>query len=109
MLANGRAFLLLGAGLTVTRACRKRNGVLVGNKDSTSLPGLPAMLNPSPAAGRMCPVRPQRQPVPGRRHQPVSPGWCSRGTPGNADGIYPGFTCSLSEKSAVLFSDGQCG
>src|SRR5260370_4028570 len=70
MLANGRAFLLLGAGLTVTRACRKRNGVPAGNKDSMSLLGLPAMLNPSPAAWRMCPMRPQRQPVPGRRHQP---------------------------------------
>jgi hypothetical protein len=58
------------AGLTVTRARRKRNGVLVGNKGSTSLPGLLPALNRSPAAWRMCPVRRQRQPVPGRRRQP---------------------------------------
>ena len=70
MLANGRAFLLLAARLTVTQARRKRNGVLGGNKDSTSLLGLLAALNPSPAGGRMCPVRRQRQPVPGRRRQP---------------------------------------
>jgi hypothetical protein len=41
-------------GLTVTRACRKRNGVLADSKDSTSLPGLPAMLNPRPATARVC-------------------------------------------------------
>ncbi len=46
MLANARAFLLIAAGLTVTQARRKRNGVLAGNKNSTSLPGLPVTLNP---------------------------------------------------------------
>lgn len=70
MLANGRAFLLLAAVLTVTRARRKQNEVLAGDKDSTSLPGLPAMLNPSPAAGRMCPLRPPWHRGRARRNQP---------------------------------------
>jgi hypothetical protein len=68
MPANARAFLLLAADLTVTRARRKRNRVLAGNKNSTSLPGLPALLKPSLVAWRLCPMRPQRQPVPGCEH-----------------------------------------
>ena len=57
MPANARAFLLLAARLTATRARRKQNGVLADNKNSTSLPGLSATVNPSPVAARMCPVR----------------------------------------------------
>ncbi len=32
----------------------ERAGVLDGNKDSTSLPGLPCTLNPRPATGTLC-------------------------------------------------------
>jgi hypothetical protein len=86
MPANGRAFLLLTAGLTVTRARRKRNGVLAGNKDSTSRPGFPAMPNPK-ASGRAH--------VPGEATAatgagPAAPagitGLVLTGAPGNADG-----------------------
>jgi len=43
------------------------------------------MLKPSPAAGNMCPVRPQRQAVPGRQHHPGITGLVLTGIPGNAD------------------------
>jgi hypothetical protein len=48
-LANGLALLLLAADLTVTQARWKPTGVLSGNKDSTSRPGVPATLSRSPA------------------------------------------------------------
>lgn len=74
MLADARAFLLIAAELTATGARRKRNGVLAGNKNSVSLPELTATLNPRPAAGRVCPVRP-----PWHRGRAVSIGPVLRG------------------------------
>jgi hypothetical protein len=106
MLANARAFLLLAADLTVTRARLKRNGVLAGNKDSTSLPGLPATLNPQPSGRTHVPGEPAVATGPGRRHQPGITGPVFTET---RTRTYPRFTCSLSEKPAVPFSDNQCG
>jgi hypothetical protein len=39
-LANGRAFLLLAAGVTVTRTRWKRTGVIAKNKSSTAAAGV---------------------------------------------------------------------
>ena len=96
MLANARAFFLLTADLTVTQARRKRIGVLAGDRASMPLPGLPGTLNPRPAPDA-CAGEPTVATGPGRNH------WF--GVDGNADGTYHGITCSLSENSAVLFSD----
>ena len=73
MLADARAFLLLAAGLTATGARGKRNGVLAGNKNSVSLPGLPglpATLHPRPAGCTCVPGEATVAPGPGREHQP---------------------------------------
>lgn len=48
--ANGRVSFLLTAVLTVTRTRRKRNWSPAPGKSSTSIPGLPATLNPRPAS-----------------------------------------------------------
>lgn len=75
-LANGRAFLLLAAVLTVTRA-GSETGVPALGKSSTSMPGLPATLNPRPASdltlvrwgGRGTPDQAVKTSL-------TSPGWC---------------------------------
>lgn len=60
MLANGRAFLLLGVDLTVTQAHGQRIGNLAGGPGfPCPAEGLPGTLNPRPAAMSQCPVRPQ--------------------------------------------------
>ena len=51
-LANGRAFLLLTAGLTVTQARRKRTGVLAGNTSSHAVAGVAGHAGPQ-ASSRM--------------------------------------------------------
>jgi hypothetical protein len=48
MLANGRAFLLLAADLTVTQARRQRSGNLAGGEFPNAAAGLPGTLNPRP-------------------------------------------------------------
>lgn len=116
MPANARAFLLLAAGLTATGARRKRNGVLAEQQELHIATGLPATLNPSPAAGRMCPVRPPWHQGRAVSTSPVSPDWCSRGTPGNADaGISRVYVFALREiRRAIQYcpvrlSYNQCG
>ena len=51
-LANGRAFLLLAAGLTVTGARRKRTGVLAGGKSSNAAARVAGDAGPQ-ASGRV--------------------------------------------------------
>ena len=53
-LANGGAFLLLAADLTVTQTRRKRNWSSAPGKSSTSMPGWPVTLNPRPASDPPC-------------------------------------------------------
>jgi len=53
-LANGRAFLLLAAVLTVTQTRRKRNWSPCSRQELHSIPGLPATLNPRPASDLTC-------------------------------------------------------
>jgi len=105
VLADGRAFLLPAAGLTVTRACRKQIETFTDSKSLVSLPGWSARW----AAGQ------QQIPVPGEATGARGPGRRGQAATSrlarsvNAQtaptGRYPGFTCSLIEKFTVLFSD----
>ena len=45
-LANGRAFLLLTAGLTIAQARRKRTGILAGNTSSHAAAGVAGHAEP---------------------------------------------------------------
>jgi len=77
---NGRAFLLLAAGPTVTGARRKRIETF-RQKSFRPLPGWPATPNRRPAADLSAPVRPQWHESQAGRTGQGPAGWCLQRMP----------------------------
>ena len=70
-LANGRAFLLFAAVLTVTQTRRKRNWSTCSRQELHLDAGAAATLDPRPASDlALCPVRWAGHTRPGRQDQP---------------------------------------
>src|ERR1017187_1265649 len=101
-------FPSFGADLVAAVAPGNRTRSPRGPRFSSSLPGSPTTLNRRPAAGLMCPLRPQWHPD----ARPVSlTGYQQSGVYGTLEhaelGRIPGLRVQ-AKKFAVLISDIQC-